>query len=65
MGFCTIPKALIKRYAFEMNQNTQLVSNSMENERLVQLEKSGKLGVTMNSHKLLISDNLLYFSLDS
>ena len=46
MGFCKIPKALVKRYAFEMNQHIQLVSNSMENERLIQLEKSGKLGVT-------------------
>ena len=45
MGFCKIPKALVKRYASELKQNIEIVARCMENERLCQLTKYGKLGV--------------------
>lgn len=46
-GFCKIPFALVKRYASELNQDIESVSKCMESERLSQLEKLGKLGVSL------------------
>ena len=45
MGFCKIPKALVKRYSYELREDIEIVSKCMEIERLNQLEKLGKLGV--------------------
>lgn len=45
-GFCKIPVALIKRYSHELDQSVELVARCIESERLNQLEKQGKLGVS-------------------
>ncbi len=45
MGFCKIPKSLAKRYASELKQSIDMVARCLENERLKELEKLGRLGV--------------------
>lgn len=47
MGFCKVPTALIKRYASDLCQDIEIISKCIENERLTQIEKSGKLGVNI------------------
>ena len=46
MGFCKIPRALVKRYACELRRSIDAVGQCIENERLDQLKKLGKLGVS-------------------
>ena len=45
-GFCKIPIALVRRYALELKRSVELTAKCMETERLSQLEKSGKIGVS-------------------
>ena len=45
-GFCKIPIALIRRYSMELKRSIELVAKCMETERLSQLEKCAKVGVS-------------------
>ena len=45
-GFCKIPLAIVKRYSSELKQDIETISKCLETERLGQLEKQGKLGVS-------------------
>lgn len=40
-----VPRALVKRYASELKESIETIAKCMENERINQLEKSGKIAV--------------------
>ena len=47
MGFCKIPKALVKRYAWELKQNIDVIGKCLEKERLNQSKKCGNQAVSL------------------